>query len=290
MAFLTFGAVCAYADDEPQATKRLCATEAPSGLERARVVSTLSYFRQANAKFAGLKGSIEVPVAFHVLQNGDAGNLTDAVLEAQIDALNLAFKPYNIRFRRVSASHTDNASYFTMGYKSAVERAAKKNLGKDPEQQLNFYTADLAGELLGWATFPSDLAGDPERDGVVVHYQSLPGGAKAHFDQGKTAVHEVAHWLGLFHTFEGGCVVPGDEVDDTPFEGKDASGCPDPQPDTCPAPGMDPIHNYMDYSYDACMTEFTPGQGARMREQVATFRPALLSSSLKSAVKPFEIK
>ena len=189
-----------------------------------------------------------------------------------MNVLNQAFS--GVSFCLAGVDYTDNRRWFTMGHGSKAERDAKNALAWDPHTYLNFYTANPGQGLLGWATFPWDLNRNGNLDGVVVLYSSLPGGSAAPYNQGDTGTHEVGHWLGLYHTFQGGCNEPGDQVSDTPAEASPAYGCPVGR-DSCSAAGLDPIHNFMDYTDDACMDHFTGGQNTRMSAMISTYRPGI---------------
>lgn len=219
-------------------------------------------------------GSISISVAVHVLRSGTtlaSGNVTDLTITNQITALNQAYFLTPFRFTLLSIDRTTNAAWFTMGMGTTAEKQAKTALRVGGSNVLNLYTASPGGGLLGWSTFPSDYNGDPKNDGVVVLHSSLPGGSTVPYNLGNTAVHEVGHWLGVYHTFQGGCSKNGDLVDDTPPEKTGAYGCPVGR-NTCSGGGDDPIHNFMDYSDDSCMFEFTGGQAQRMYDNWTAYR------------------
>ena len=229
---------------------------------------------------AGRNFKATVPVYFHVVTDGSIGSLTPAQIADQITVLNVTFgggeggARTGFAFELAGVTRTDNAKWFYSG-SGGAEHDMKRTLRRGGANALNLYST-TAGAYLGWAYLPSILTSPSQGylDGVVVDWESMRGTSDAYageFDQGETATHEVGHWLNLEHTFFNGCSKRGYFVADTPPQKTPTSGCPEGK-DTCPEPGLDPIHNYMDYSFDSCYTEFTPGQAQRMKDAWLFFR------------------
>ena len=230
---------------------------------------------------AGADFGARVPVYVHVVTDGAVGNLTAKQINDQIHVLNMTFAggeggaDTGFSFHLAGVTRTDDAGWFYAGPGGVEEHSMKKALRQGGPNALNFYST-TAGPYLGWAYLPDIVTkpGQVHLDGVVVDWESLRGTSTTYagrYDEGETGTHEVGHWLNLEHTFYGGCNAKGDFVDDTPAQKTPTSGCPEGK-DTCTAPGLDPIHNYMDYSYDSCYTEFTPGQSQRMGDAWLLYR------------------
>jgi len=212
-----------------------------------------------------------VGVYVHVIVSDETGSLegdlTPQQVQDQIDRLSAAFE--NLDFVLEGLDYSENNEWFHMTPGSPEELEAKTALAVDPTRYLNIYTAGLDDGLGGWAYFPT--SNPSVLDGVVILYSTVPNGGLQGYEEGDICVHEVGHWAGLYHTFQGKCNPLNDRVADTPAEKSAASGCPTGR-DTCRQSGADPIHNYMDYTNDACRFEFTPGQYTRMNDQLTLYR------------------
>jgi hypothetical protein len=272
-----------------------CATKMPAAAERDGVekvvgpqIRALTSDRSVGAKRTkpGSGGSTSpaptpapsvtggvIRVWFHVLAQDTSvggGWIPDSWIASQIQVLNAAYASTGWSFVLAGTDRTVNGSWFNMQYMG--DSAPKSALRRGTAQDLNVYTANPSGGYLGWATFPWGYASNPSYDGVVLHYQTLPGGSYAPYAEGDTGTHEVGHWMGLYHTFENGCSASSDAVSDTPAEQSAAYGCPVNR-DSCAAePGLDPIYDFMDYTDDSCMSEFTAGQDARMDASWSSYR------------------
>jgi hypothetical protein len=214
--------------------------------------------------------SVTIPVYVHIITNGSRGAVSSARINDQIDVLNDAYAAAGAAFTLAGTDTTNNSSWYT-GCMDRYEVQMKRALHEGGSNALNLYLCSPGGGVLGLGSLPWNYSWDPDLDGVVVLNDTLPGGSAWPFDEGDTAVHEVGHWMGLYHTFEGGCGRTGDRVSDTPAEASAAAGCPTRR-NTCSSAGLDPVRNFMDYTDDSCMTEFSRGQITRMRSMFATYR------------------
>ena len=232
----------------------------------------------ANAGSGEVQRAAAIPVAFHVIYTSrrgrTQGNVPLSQIEAQIDVLNAAYASAGYSFYLATVTRTNNSKWFGVSYGSRAERDMKRSLAVDPATTLNMYSANPGQGTLGWATFPWDYPAGDYRHGTVLLYSTLPGGSAAPYNLGDTGTHEVGHYMGLYHTFQGGCSGDGDFVSDTPAEASPAYGCPGGR-DTCAGGGVDPITNFMDYTDDACMNTFSSGQRARMQWAQSTYKPNL---------------
>jgi hypothetical protein len=221
-------------------------------------------------------GSILIDTYVHVIcTSGGSCPASAAQVNQQINVLNAAYlgTPYTFQIANITQSNND--SWYNAGPDSAAEQQMKQALRQGNDGDLNMYISNPGGGLLGWATFPSWYNNSPWDDGVVILGASLPGGSASPYNEGDTATHEVGHWLGLYHTFQGGCRGSGDYVSDTPAVRSPNYGCPIGIDSCRKEAGLDAVQNFMDYTDDACMYEFSSGQVVRTYEQSVLYRQSL---------------
>lgn len=258
-------------------------TEAMCGVpdmdpETARWIHRLAegYERKADVR------PVRIPVAFHVITAGPQGRVTMQQIRKLMSRLNWGFRgtPYSFYLQRVD--RLNNPAWFNdCGPDTANEAAMKRRLARDPKRVLNIYSCKpyihgLDRYVNGISSYPSDWDEGSFLHGIQLNPASLPGSTDPRFRNHGIAAHEVGHYLGLFHTFQGGCGATGDYVADTPSQAEPHNACPE-SIDTCPdAQGPDDVRNFMNYSDDRCMEHFTPGQIERMIEMTGMFRPTLV--------------
>ncbi len=219
---------------------------------------------------------ITIPVRMHVITNGSAGDVSTGMINAQISVLNNAYAGRGFSFVLAGVDKTNNPGWYSTCETSSTESQMKNALAVDPARNLNIYTCSPGQGILGYAQFPDSFAESSKMHGVVLLDQSLPGGSAAPYDLGDTGTHEVGHYLGLYHTFQGGCSKSrGDLVADTPAEQSPAFGCPTGRDSCSRLAGLDPITNFMDYTDDVCMNTFSDDQSIRMQDLMTAYRPSL---------------
>ncbi len=292
--------------------------------EHPNMMGSESFRQQLNSKIQELANSpqrrvvVEIPLVVHVLHNGEpigtGANISDAQVLSQITVMNEDFRRmigtpgYN--------THADGADVeveFVMAQRTPdgcpTNGINRVNICQDGTNQADVqfwksqtvwnrdlymnmwsskYVGDLAG-ILGFAQFPG---GPAATDGVSAghtffgssDYDDGSFQLSPPYDRGRTMTHEVGHYLGLYHTFQGGCG-GGDDVDDTPAVDSANYGCPTGHV-SCGTTDM--IENYMDYTDDTCMNIFTNGQKARVQSVLSTFRSGLATSNGATPLSPVD--
>jgi len=246
-----------------------------------QVQSQITVMTQDYRRMSGTPGfnsnavGADVQIEFVLAKVDPNGNPTNG-----IDRVNLCRDNYN-------------AGSFS-AIQALVDSEVKPQTIWDPTQYMNMWSVNWDGSgLLGYAQFPSTGTTTANTDGVVAGHSYFgsrtlyPSGnyGDTTYDKGRTMTHEVGHFLGLYHTFQGGCTGAGDNCADTPSVDAANYGCPTGH-DSCTAGSPDMIENYMDYTDDSCMNIFTVNQKAIVTSVMNTMPRR---SSLKTSVKDVAI-
>ncbi|WP_426065097.1 zinc metalloprotease [Flavobacterium sp. DSP2-3-1] len=227
-----------------------------------------------------VNGKVEIPVVVNVLYRTAAENISLSQIQSQIDVLNKDFNALNSDYNSVPAAFsgvkanvgitfvlqnvvrrsTTTTSWTT---NDAMKKSAQGIAPTTPTTVLNMWSCNLGGGILGYAQFPG---GASATDGVVMDNNAFGSGgtAAAPFNLGRTATHEVGHWMNLRHIW-GDATCGSDLVSDTPTHNTSNYGIPAyPHYSTCTGTPVEMTMNYMDYTDDAGMYMFSNGQKSRM--------------------------
>jgi hypothetical protein len=308
-ALMLFGLSCNKQDKAPSAEEetteigeRKCASQEvleaqmseDPGL-RARMEQIESFTKRfEQTSEAGRTQAITIPVVVHVVYNTTSQNISAAQIQSQIDVLNEDFNLTNpdntlvpAHFAGVKANVGITFTLSQVVRKQTSKRSFRTDDGVkfaskggsdaiEPTKKLNIWVCNLSNGILGYAQFPG---GSTATDGVVCLYSAFGSRLKtagtyvANYDKGRTATHEVGHWLNLRHIW-GDATCGNDFVGDTPQHNTSNGGCPPADhKSTCTGTPLEMWMNYMDYTYDACMYMFSTGQKTRMDAVFASGGP-----------------
>lgn len=287
--------------------------------QSARYLRYAGQFPPSTAQRSGCNIAV-IPVVVHVIYNDTTTNISAEQIRSQIHVLNQDYrrvfgspgfgegKDAGIQFCLASIDPNGNPTTGITRTQSVFTNHTLNNdailrsiISWNDTMYLNIWVVknifDNAGkEVLGYASFPGSP--NPVADGIVIRGKNFgtTGSVVSPFDQGRTATHEIGHFLGLFHTFEtdgvcngtstATCLSEGDRICDTPSELKAVFGCPVDPVNSCtdiPCDNNDLVSNYMNFADDACMSHFTAGQVARMQFFLSTFRASFFTPANLSA-------
>lgn len=247
--------------------------------------------KNSNQSFRLVNGIIEIPVVVNVLYRTSSENISLAQIQSQITVLNNDFQALNTDYNN-TPSIFQSVRAGNMGIRFVLDSVFRKATTKsswstndamkkssqggidpnNPTTKLNLWCCNLGNGILGYAQFPG---GSPSTDGVVIDNNAFgsTGTVTAPYNKGRTATHEVGHWMNLRHIW-GDATCGSDLVGDTPLHNTANYGCPTyPHRSTCTGTPVEMTMNYMDYTDDACMYMFTLGQKSRMLACFATGGP-----------------
>ena len=228
-----------------------------------------------------VNGKIQIPVVVNVLYRTAAENISLTQIQSQIDVLNKDFNALNSDFNQVpttfsgvkanvgisfvlDAVYRKSTTKTSWGTRDAMKKSTQGGINPtSPTTKLNLWVCTIGGGILGYAQFPG---GSSATDGVVIDskYLGTTGTATAPFNKGRTATHEVGHWMNLRHIW-GDTTCGSDLVSDTPTHNTANYGLPAfPHYSTCTGTPIEMTMNYMDYTDDAGMYMFSNGQKSRM--------------------------
>lgn len=259
----------------------------------AQIASTLKALSGFGARDTAANEIIYIPVVIHIVYNKAIENISDAQVQSQLTTLNNDYSNSNIdRINTPSVFAplaADTRIKFCLAQVDPQGRKTNGIIRKytakegfspedgmkisaqggddswDSKRYLNIWVCSMSGRTLGYSSLPG---GPANADGVVISYDVFGSGenVRSPFNKGRTATHEIGHWLGLKHIW-GDAICGTDLVDDTPTQQYYNYGCPTfPHVSNCSPNGNGDMYmNFMDFTDDGCMNMFTNGQKQRMR-------------------------